>query len=364
MAFVVFVGVTLGCRTIAQRDAVAAMRMNYYDYKAMGREAFPSVFSVFLKEGKYKGFVEASFPAFAIPELGRGFVPQGLCYCSKLNAFLLTMYASDRESASVLVSVDADTGVRTKTLSLRDTAGFVFKGHAGGVVSGGGDIYVASEAKVYHLSADTIRSAADGDSVQFDGYFKSVTAASNIYIEAGVLWVGEYYANSPLIHLDAAHRDKESGNRAWAAGYKLQASGFMGVKGVKRSGDQPVPAYLLSLPRHVQGIGQAADGRLLFSCSKAAALPSELLVYPPLAAILQSEPDYQADVLGTVRPLWVLGENSAERLTLPPMSEGLALYKDSVCILFESAASIYRPRAELFADHVYALNVAAYEQGA
>jgi hypothetical protein len=358
LGLVIFLGCGSGFRTLARVQSASAMlQSDIYTYKGLSRDAFPAIFAAWLKEEKYKSFVERAEPAFPIPGLGLGYVPQGLTYMEELNCFAVSCYSARAGQGSVIAIVDAETRVRKKTLQLRTPSGLVFYGHAGGLAAWGTHLYLSSDAKVYRLEAEDIVKAADGDTIQFRDFFWAGTNGSNLCVAQGCLWVGEYYAPTPLIRIDQSHRDDASGNRAWANGYALSESNARGVRNFKRSGEKLTPKYVLSIPADVQGMGETADGAFVMSCSRYAKQASTLLQFGSLKEILAGKPARTVTVNGAERPLFVLNAKDAKRHIMPPMSEGITLYNDKLCVLFESAAESYRSRTELTADYVFQFTV-------
>ena len=81
---------------------------------------------------RYPDFAEVSAPGVLIPGLTEGFVPQGIAWLESKRWFVFAGYHTDGR-ASALIAVDADSGAVRRQVSLRNTDGTPYTGHAGGV---------------------------------------------------------------------------------------------------------------------------------------------------------------------------------------------------------------------------------------
>ncbi|MDR1927110.1 MAG: hypothetical protein LBQ33_00545 [Oscillospiraceae bacterium] len=344
-----------GLRSVAALQAASVMRQaEGFLYRGVSREASPTAFGAWMLAGKYRSFTSAAQPAFPVPGLAQGYVPQGIVYLAELDCFALSSYFPGGGSPSLLSIVDAKSGVLEKSIFLHLPNGNDYTGHAGGLAAWGKHVWVTSDGNAYRLALKDIRKAGDGAALRFREVFSVGNRAGFAYCTEEVLWIGEFYADTPLIDLDPAHTEAASGNSAWCCGFRLNEKKESGLTAKKRLDGMVTPDYVLSVPDYVQGMCEAPGGELLLSCSYATQRPAWLLVYPPLARLLAQPPKAQVRAGGAKRPLWVLGaENQIKKQIMPPMSEGLALRGEMIYILFESAAAPYRAKAELAADYVF-----------
>ena len=74
-----------------------------------------------------------STAGFAIPDIHRGFIPQGLALDTGSDCFFITGYMKDK-SASPVYMVDRTTERCVKKLLMQDTDGSDFHGHAATVL--------------------------------------------------------------------------------------------------------------------------------------------------------------------------------------------------------------------------------------
>lgn len=350
-------GFSIGAREsaalISQQTAGMQAR---FRYDALSREGNPLLLGLWLKEGKYASFVRAAEPAFPIPALSEGYIPQGMCYSEALGRFVLSYYFPEGKQPSLVALVDPLTGVCTKQLYLLRPDGSAYTGHAGGAAAWGEHVWITSGNTAYRLAAEDLRRAEDRSALAFRDTFQSAARGSFAFCSGDTLWLGDYYTSGQEPEYFGPQKELSSGNHARAAAYPLSADAPMGVAGLTKSGGSPAPAAMLSIPDRIQGACVAADGRLLLSISYSTKLPSYLQVYPSFADFLARPPDYEVTVNDQTCPLWVLSETQVARTQiLPPMSEGICSRDGKVYVLYESAALKFRTSVQLYADHVFAI---------
>jgi len=318
-----------------------------FRYDGFARAAFPALLGPWLRAGKYAPFVEAATPAFPIPALAAGYVPQGMCYSQALGCFALAYY-HPQGRPGLLALADARSGEYVKAVYLHKPGGLPYTGHAGGAAAFGEHLWVTSEGRAWRLAAQDLRAARDGGTVRFRDAFKAHSRGGIAFTAGGMLWIGDSYAHGYSRPLPESQHDPESGNYAWCVGYPLNESSPTGVAGT--------PAAALSIPDYAQGACVASTGEFMVSASHTARAPSWLWVYPTLRGILEQPPAREATVAGRSVPLWVVDASMAlGKQMLAPMSEGVCAYGGRIYTWYESAAPLYRERAEMYADYVFAL---------
>jgi len=343
-------GTSLGLRGARDAQAAAAARQaETFGYNGFAREAFPALIGPFLRMGKYTPFTAAASPAFPIPELGAGYVPQGMCYSQALNCFVLAYYFPGGKRPSLLALVDAESGAFVKSVYLLKPGGMSYTGHAGGAAAWGEHVWVTSESRAWHLAAEDLCRAQNGAAVRFRDSFQSASRGGIAFVAQDMLWVGDSYAHGKSLPLPEGRLDPESGNRAWCVGYPLDENSPTGVAGP--------PAALLSIQDCAQGACVAATGEFMISASFTAAAPSWLWIYPSLSGMLGQPPAREVIIEKHKVPLWVVDTAAAlGRQMLAPMSEGVCEYQGKIYTSYESAALLYRDRSEMYADYVFALD--------
>ncbi|MCL2298568.1 MAG: hypothetical protein FWC27_00275, partial [Firmicutes bacterium] len=216
-------GASLGLRGKRDADtaAAAARRVDSFRYSGFSREAFPALIGSFLRNGKYKPFTRVAAPAFPVPGLGEGYVPQGMCYSQALNCFVLAYYHPGKRPG-LLALVDAKSGRHVKSVYLLGPGGLPYTGHAGGAAAWGEHVWVTSGNRAWRLDAQDLRAAQNGDTVRFRDTFRSASRGGFAFVAEGMLWLGDSYFRGGSRPLPEDHLDPASGNRARCVGYPLR----------------------------------------------------------------------------------------------------------------------------------------------
>jgi hypothetical protein len=342
-------GASLGLRGARDVQSAAALRQGEtFRYGGFSREAFPALIGTWLRAGKYRPFTSAASPAFPIPELAAGYVPQGMCYSRALGCFALAYYFPDGKRPSLLALVDAESRAFVKAVYLLGPGGLPYTGHAGGAAAWGEHVWVTSGGRAWRLAAEDLRRAQNGGTVRFRDSFRPASRGGFAFTAGDMLWIGDSYAPGHSRSLPDGHLDAESGNYAWCVGYPLDEESPTGIAGR--------PAAVLSIQDFAQGACVAATGEFMVSASFTASAPSWLWIYPPLRGILEQPPKREAAIDKRPVPLWVIEPAMAlNRQMLAPMSEGVCAYDGAIYTFYESAALRYREQAEMYADYVFAM---------
>ena len=358
MMAVCLCGTSLGLRGVQHTQAAAAIRQAaVFRYAGFSREAFPALIGPWLRMGKYKPFLSAASPAFPIPALAEGYVPQGMCYSRALGCFALAYYFPGGKRPSLLALVDAESGQFVKSVYLLKPGGLPYTGHAGGAAAWGEHLWVTSESRAWRLAAQDLREAKNGGTVRFRDSFRPASRGGIAFTAEGMLWIGDSYASGRSKALPEDHLDPESGNYARCAGYPLSETSPVGVEGIHSAAiGVVVPKAVLSIQDYAQGACVAATGEFMVSTSFTTKAPSWLWIYPTLRGILGQPPKREIIIEKRKVPLWVVDTGmAAGKQMLAPMSEGVCEYKGKIYTWYESAALKYREQAEMYADHVFAL---------
>ena len=343
-------GMSLGLRGVQDTQAAAAVRQTeMFRYSGFSREAFPALIGPWLRMGKYNPFLSVASPAFPIPALAEGYVPQGMCYSQALGCFALAYYYPGGKRPSLLALVDAGSGAFVKSVYLLKPGGLPYTGHAGGAAAWGEHVWVTSESRAWRLAAQDLRDAKNGGTVRFRDFFRPASRGGIAFTAEGMLWIGDSYFDGKSQSLSEDHLDQESGNHAWCVGYPLSKNSPTGVTGHA--------AAVLSIPDSAQGACLAATGEFMISVSYTTKAPSWLWIYPTLRGMLEQPPKREITIEKRQVPLWVVDTGMATgKQMLAPMSEGVCEYNGKIYTWYESAALLYREQAEMYADHVFALD--------
>lgn len=274
--------------------------------------------------------------AFAIPGLDEGFVPQGICFVEALDCYAISGYIKGDNSRIYLV--DADDG-EVKEIILKD-----FTKHAGGIASDKDDVWVCAGGNeeeggfIYHLSAETLSLALDGEEVEFDGSFQTQVRASALCCDGEMLYVAEFYEKDDYpVNPDHNYGD----NKAWAIGYEITDDGF------SYDGKELQPDVILSIPEKVQGMSVTAEGNILFSTSYGRFYDSTLHIYEPLSGWSKDEVAYNGETVS----LFVADKSSfVSKLRMPTLMEGIDYEGGKLYVVFESGAQAYADAKEVICN--------------
>ncbi|MCQ6562327.1 hypothetical protein [Paenibacillus mendelii] len=241
----------------------------------------------------------------SIPNLDTFYVPQGMAYWPDKQWILIAYYYYDPDFASLkknslVAVVDQRTGKHIKNLYLADEMkeGDIYHaGHVGGLAVSKSYLWIASSAEssdskynmLRYKLTDIEKTSANGR-LSLDEGFKLKASSYATYAD-GDLWVGKFDAKNTA----AMHR------------YNLNSS--------ETPRANPLKTY--KTPKQIQGV--AITGKhIIYSQSSGRKNPSNLRMYN------KSEPSKLQD-----------------SMTLPNMSQGLAIAGSNLYINFESGAKAY-----------------------
>jgi len=293
-----------------------------------------------------------------VPGLRQALVPQGMAYWAETDTMVISNYMSDG-SAGVLTLVGMDAGTLVKSLFLYNADETPHTGHLGGLAVSRDYLWIASGPGVYFIMLEKIKTAENRAKIFMPELVETETKGSFATFSDGVLWLGEFTrANGSYPVLKTHHstaRDNNS-HRGWLGGYKLDSETDM-IARVDKPSSRLIPDFIISIPDEIQG-AVFFNENILLSASYGRRNSSRLLVYktplPEPPHRLQELPSYK-DI-----PFWFLDDiNKLEEITLPPMSEALVEYKNSIAVLFESAAFKYRSTAAFPVDRIQFLPFSA-----
>ncbi len=269
-----------------------------------------------------------------IPELDKGYVPQGFCYIDSLNIYAVTAYASDEPS--IITFVNASNGERIKTVYLGYADGTYSKAHAGGIADIGDSLIVTIGDCIKRIKLADVELCGDYATVSFSGSLQTdLTACSYACSYGDSLLVGEFYtytADSSYTP-DPKHFNFIS---LFERSYTYCEVMDMSDLDAAFSAEQPEVEAVFAMPNSVQGI--AFDGETLATAiSYGRNNDSYLRYYDVSKAQVKT-----TEVYGQEVDLIMLGRNCVEAtLTLPPMIEGVDIHNGKVAGIFESGAQKY-----------------------
>lgn len=284
-----------------------------------------------------KAYYRESHRAFLIPGISTGFVPQGICYDDKLDAFFVAGYATD--GASPLYVVDYDGNV-LKEVTLANVDGSEFTNHAGGIAIHNDYIYLAGcdDKCLYVLSYDDICESNIGDTVEclgmvgFDMGEDDYLRADCLTTDDDGIYVAEFYREENY-HTAASHDNNTIGgdiNHAYIVKFLFDDSSS-GKYGINAE-----PVLAISIPDLVQGVS-IEDNKAYLSKSYGAA-DSTIDVYN----MKKADKGKTRVVLGKAVPFWEFDNLSLfTQRTIPPMAEEIVCVGDCLYTMCESASNKY-----------------------
>lgn len=282
---------------------------------------------------------------FTIPDIDKGFIPQGIAFNKENNMYLLTGYMGNG-SASPIYLIDADSKSVKKVL-MYTPENKPFKGHAGGLSVIGNEVYVAGSTDycMYVFSLDDLLNAENNSTLSYknivslkndDDFLRvSFTSENN-----GILFAGEFH-KSPIFYTHESHEI--------STGDGVQNAYLFGFKVNENTAE---PAIVYSIPDKVQG-ACFHDNKVYLSISHGAA-PAEICEYD----LKKIESSQTHTVLGKEIPLYVLDDsNVSHKYKIPPMSEEIIFVNDDLVTLHECASNRYIFGKFISAKKTYSINL-------
>lgn len=288
-----------------------------------------------------------------IPGLRQGAVPQGLAYLRSRDWLLISFYF-DGGRPSVIAAVDVKTGKLTRSLTILEPDGRPHEGHVGGLATSGDHLWIGSD-RVYRVPLKVVVAAREVDYLRCEDAFTLESRSSYLTFHRNTLWVGEFVNRSTPAAVRMMHRltNRAGGQHsAWMCGYHLLPdSPLLGAGTDTRT--MPAPDYVLSVRDEVQGVTFVND-LVILSCSYGRSNSSKLAVYRTPSFDRRGSADVIANARGGAQvPVWFLdAKNHVRDQNIAPMSEGIALCRNELGILFESGAEKYQKGGKAPLDFV------------
>ena len=293
-----------------------------------------------LAKSNARDFHEAAVQEFVIPGLDDFFVPQGISYDDRTDAFFIGGYMVG-SSADPVYLVSRATGDLQKTVYLLDVDGNPQTSHAGGILVHGDYVYIAgsTDACLYAYSYNDIVDAPDLGSVACLGPIPVGTPddgfrASWVAAVGDTLLVGEFNFNFlPFLQVsvEPALIDREGDEYRARAVALAFGEGDDTVLGVSL---EPLAFYFL--PDKVQGFA--------FSGGMAYLSTSILIGRGRVLTFDLSEVEWVGDrtFFGRTAPAYVLGDAAwVSESVVTPMAEEIEIVDDRLYVVNESASGIF-----------------------
>lgn len=291
-------------------------------------------------------YYKCSERTFKIPDISKGFIPQGLDYDEFSGDFYLTGYMDDG-SASPIYIVNKETEKLERKVLMANPSGSEFTEHAGGIKFYQGKLYVAggTDSCFYVFNSSEIREAKDGDAVAYAETVPLAQAGDDIRVsfvgnDDKLIYAGEFYRKDSY-PTNESHLVKTSTgeNRAFIVGMTLD-------------GNVATPQIVYSIPNEIQGM--ALENGCLYLTRSWGATFSDLYVYD-LSTVKQSGTH---KVLGKDTPLYILDESVEKaHLKMAPMAEEIDFAGGKMYTSCESASDKYIFGKLYFAKRIMATDV-------
>lgn len=294
------------------------------------------------KNADYKKFLSAFSQDITVPGLFEGLIPQGICFDSENGNIIISGYYEKGELPSMLCIVNADTKKLLKSVKIETENGSVYTGHAGGLASSDGYIYITSDGEAMVIKKSDLYSTENSKEVKVTSNFKLNTDGSFANVTNGVLWAGTFSENSKKVHSEAdTVFTLPSGETfyAYCEGYILE-NGLPSVKKLNSENSGYIPDYYFAIPDEVQGMTVTKTGQFIFSSSYGRRNDSVIRVFDDITL---SQTVGTANIDGVEIDLKAASSDILKtQYTAPPMAEGVDCYDGKLVLLFESGASKYR----------------------
>lgn len=262
------------------------------------------------------------------PGLSDGFVCQGICADEESEKIIVSGYMKDH-SASRLYVTDKDN--KSYYVSLK-VNGEEFDGHAGGVATHGGKVYVASDDAIHVLSLAALLDAKSGDALEFEKVIPVNNQASFIFANEEHLYVGEFHDGASYV-TDHPYDTPDGTYYAIVSRYSYD--------------DLTAPDKIYSIRNKVQGFCVTDSGDVVLSTSFGLS-DSRYYVYSEAEAI-------NSGLTLDGAPVYYLN-GCKQEVKGPAMAEGLDWYEGKVITLTESASDKYIFGKFFFANKIVGLD--------
>lgn len=289
-----------------------------------------------LKFEIYKDYYNIKQNVCTNPGLSDGFICQGICaYEGETDdvlddRILVSGYMKNGSASRIYVT---DVENNAYYITLKDTVGNEFNGHAGGIAVNGSIAYVADGGYILQVDLNDILNAENGDMLLIQKQTEVNNAASFIYANDDYLYVGEFHNGKQYI-TNHPFETPDGTNHAIVSRYSYS--------------DLEHPNAIYFIPNKVQGFCVSPKGDIALSTSYGLA-SSYYYVYTNDDII-----DSNLTIDGA--PVYFL-TNCKKAIKGPAMAEGLDYYNERVITLTESASNKYIFGKFFFANKIVSLDL-------
>ncbi len=306
----------------------------------------------------FEEFLSEFKPSFVIPGLLEGVIPQGICYNSVLQQFIISGYYNKQEQPSIIMMIDSENGELTDYHTLQNNNGENFYGHVGGLACSDTHLFITNDNTCYVVEISDISKAEKNSPIKLEYNFKLNTKGSFATINDGILWTGDFIESTDKERKKVENvTTLQNGETlyAYCEGYILK-NGLPDPDKINSKTNGYIPDYMLAIPEQVQGMTFTDNGKMVFAASYGRKNNSYIYIYEDVLV---------SDKVGTytidakqVDLLACSSELLDKKIIALPMIEGATQGKKGIFILFESGASKYRSHnGKNPTDRVYSANL-------
>ena len=278
----------------------------------------------------YDDYYEIEDAVCKNPGLSDGFVCQGIAASESNGVILVSGYMNDGSASRVYVTT-TDNEARYVLLHKN---GESFTGHAGGIATANGRVYIASGKRIYTLSLTELLTADKGDVIEIGEGIKVNNSASFVYTDDKFLYVGEFHDGGAYTIVGHENQTSEGMHYAICTKYALH--------------DLTTPVAVYSIRNKVQGICFTPTGKVVMSTSYG--LASSVYYVYDLTKSTYSGKTFDG------APLYYI-DRLEKTLEGPAMAEGLDYYEGKIITLTESASNKYVFGKFFNARHIVSLDL-------
>lgn len=308
---------------------------------------------------EYKDFYSLAEPAFIIPGLNEGMVPNGIAYCKNTDRFFLSYKTTATERAASIATVDAKTGELIGEYRILNEDGSPSYAQIGGIAVSEKDVYFhPGGAKVKRIPLAAFDAAGKKGTVQVVQTLNLGIGGANTgsYVDCsgGYLWFGNFYhADKKAYAIKALDKFP-----AVIRGYKLDSSSTDGIAEECRATNSDKYEYIPNViytfdDTHIQGVTTTGN-YMLTTTSYSTTEPGVVHVYD------MTKNDSVEDILtfDENRQIPVIHLTPEKNFVTPPYLEEIAIKNEQLYMCFESGAIAMRVNKGAFpTDNVWKIDL-------
>ena len=292
-----------------------------------------------------RDFYSMSSREFEFPDLGSGFIPQGVFCDSESDNIYLTGYMND-ESANPLYIIDKGSLEVIKKVRLLNEDGSNHNLHTCGIAVYNKKIYITScDTNLYVFDPEDVQKAEDGGSVICEAIVDLSIAgdnitASTVTVHDDNLVVSEFYRKG----------NYDTNESHWVSDDKVSQYAYAVEMKIENNNANIVKAY--SIPSEAQGL--CFDENNVYISESYGVRFSDIESYN----LDKVRYDGKRNILGKDVDFYIMDSDSLDySFSISPMSEEIDIVGNKMFIACESASSKYIFGKLLGANKCYSIDM-------